>query len=359
MRGDGRLFTYKNSSKIWCAYYLRGKEFRESTGETDPKKAEKYLKRRLRETGADLIGAKPFVGPKQERVTVEELLKALEADYELRGKDNAQFKAHLKPIREHFGTWRAVEVTSEAVDKFITEEKATKAPATINRSTQLLAQAFKLAIERRNISAAPMIRHLSEAGNVRQGFFGDVEFHRVVDNLPRYMQDVARFAYLTGWRKGEVLSLRWEDVDGDTVRLRAENSKNGEGRTVTVDADLIERRKAARKIKTDAGVTIADLLFHNAGQPIVDFRKCWKTACRLAGVPGRNFHDLRRTAVRNMVRAGVPERVSMTVSGHKTRSMFDRYNIVSERDLREAMTRTQDYLVATAAEEKKRQPFRM
>jgi integrase len=210
---------------------------------------------------------------------------------------------------------------------------------------------------RKRLSTAPLIRHLSEGGNARQGFFTDTEFRSVVEGLPKYLRDFARFGYLTGWRKGEIASLRWEDVDGDTIRLRAENSKNGEGRTVTIDGELteiIERRKAARQVKTDAGVTLADLVFHHNGHAIVDFRKAWASACSVAGVSGKLFHDLRRTAVRNMVRAGVPERVAMSISGHKTRSIFDRYNIVSERDLRDAMLRTHTYLIATAEQERKR-----
>jgi len=156
------------------------------------------------------------------------------------------------------------------------------------------------------------------------------------------------FGFLSGWRKGEVLSLRWSDVDGDTVRLRAEESKNGEARTLVLHgelADLIERRRKARQVKIKDVVTLSSLMiFHHTGQPITDFRKSWATAVKLAQVPGRLFHDLRRSAVRNMIRAGVPEHVAMTVSGHKTHSMLSRYNIVSEGDLRNAMERTQDYL---------------
>ncbi|MGB8478174.1 MAG: site-specific integrase [Acidobacteriaceae bacterium] len=380
-RGTGRIFSRKGSTVLWCAYYLRGKEYRESTGESDPIRAEKYLKHRLKEVGADQIGAKPFIGPKQERMKISELLNALEADYKLRGKDSPQFRAHLKHIREYFGAWRALEVTAEAVDKYIIGRQDTgTAAATINRSTQLLNQAFSFAVKNKHLSTVPRIRHLSEKGNARQGFFNDADFHVLSGKLPSYLHDFTRFGYLTGWRKGEIASLRWEDVDSDAIRLRAENAKNGEGRTVTLEGELgelIERRKAERKVKTKKGVMLAAWVFHNDGEPIGDFRKAWATACIASGLgsyrcsicqqpvaghrceqcnteakySGRIFHDFRRTAVRNMVRAGVPERVAMTISGHKTRSIFDRYNIVNEADLREAMQRTQSYLKGSAQRE--------
>jgi len=373
-RGDGRVFSRKGSAFLWCAYYLRGKEYRESTGTAEPIKAAKFLKHRLKEVGADQIGKAVFVGPQQERMKVSKLLEALEEDYKLRGKTTPQFRAHLKHVRNYFGTWRAAEVSAEAVDKYISErQEAGSAPATINRSTQLLAQAFKLAMERRHLSTAPQIRHLSEKGNARQGFFADADYHALKDKLPEYLRDFVQFGYLTGWRKGEVASLRWSDVDGDLVRLRGENSKNGEARTVTLSGDLaglIERRKAQRTVQTKTGALMSEYVFHQRGAPVGDFRKAWATACVAAGLGqfvcrrcnqavgghtceaceseavyvGRIFHDFRRTAVRNMVRAGVPERVAMTISGHKTRSVFDRYNIVSESDLREAMVRTQAYL---------------
>lgn len=381
-RGDGRIFARKGTANLWCAYFLRGEEYRESTGTTDPQAAEKFLKRRLKEVGADQIGKATFVGPQQERVKVDKLLDALEADYQLRSKDSHQFWSHIKQIRAYFDPWRAAEVTFEAVDSYILEEqRAGLAPATINRRTQLLAQAFSLAIERNPLSTGPRIRHLSEKGNTRQGFFTDAEVRALIAFLPEYLKDFVLFGYLTGWRKGEIASLRWEDVEGEIIRLRGGNAKNGEGRSVILSGELgelIGRCKGARQVKTKHGLTLSAYVFHLKGEPVGDFKKAWASACVAANLgrfncsvcktavtghrcgkcgsaasySGRIFHDLRRTAVRNMVRAGVAERVAMAISGHKTRAIFDRYNIVNEDDLREAMQRTQQYLKSTGRKER-------
>jgi len=286
---------------------------------------------------------------------VSQLLDSLEQDYKARSKDSPQFLSNLKRIREAFGLWRAVNLTAEpeAIDKYINECKESGlASSTINRGTQLLAQAYQLFVERKLLNAVPLIRHLPEH-NARHGFFEDADFKAVLGKLPDYLADFAQFGYLVGWRKGEIASLLWADVDADVIRLRAEHSKNRHGRSVplcdsegklTQVGQLIERRRSARTIKTDVGPQLASYVFHRKGEPIGDIRKAWTTACTKAGLMGKLFHDLRRTAVRNMVRAGVPERVAMEISGHRTRSIFDRYNIVNERDKQDAMRRTQDYL---------------
>jgi integrase len=401
-RGRGRLYHQRGSAFWWLAFYKHGKQIRMSTEETDEKKAERVLKLKLQERDAELGGGRKMITPQQQRITVSELLENLESDYRLRGIDSPQFRSHVKHIRGHFGHWRAVEITAAQVDRYIEIRLADGArPASINRSTQVFGQAFKLAVERGQLNSAPKLRHLSEAGNARQGFFAEREIRAVIENLPAYLKDFALFGFLVGWRKGEIASLAWADVDGDCIRLRPENSKNGEGRVIVLEgglAELIERRQAARAVKTDKGTVFSALIFHNEGQPIVDTRKSWARACCMAGVgkmtcpacndvvieestsakriktwkcascsktwkyeelkyTGRIFHDLRRSSVRNMIRAGVPEKVAMTVSGHKTRNVFDRYNIVSESDLRAATRRTQDYLKNVAVEKGKLLPM--
>jgi hypothetical protein len=105
-RGNGRIFARKGSSFLWCAYFLRNREFRESTGTSDPKKAERFLRRRLYELGADRTGSKTFAGPQQERVTVNEILDDMVDNYKLGGKRairrevSPQMKSHLKRVRD-------------------------------------------------------------------------------------------------------------------------------------------------------------------------------------------------------------------------------------------------------------------
>jgi len=143
--------------------------------------------------------------------------------------------------------------------------------------------------------------------NTRQGFFERPDLEAVVTALPAYLQDFTRFAYLSGWRKGEIISLRWSDVDRDAgaIRLRPEAAKTGPGRTVMLEGDLaelVDRRWEARLFEKDGNVRIAALVFHRESEPVGDFRKAWATACQAAGVPDRLSHDLRRTAARNTPR---------------------------------------------------------
>ncbi|MBA0086444.1 MAG: hypothetical protein HRJ53_15800 [Acidobacteria bacterium Pan2503] len=128
-----------------------------------------------------------------------ELLDGLERDYRLRDKWTVKTASAVKPTREHFGTWRAVEVTSDAIGKYIEGlREQGYSNATANRRTQLLGQAFKLAMREKKLSQAPFIPRLSEVGNERQGFFETADFEAVASHMPEPLGDFCRFGFLTG-----------------------------------------------------------------------------------------------------------------------------------------------------------------
>ena len=393
-RGNGCIYTRPTSPYFWAAYYANGKQEREvckhvRTGEKieapegwtkeseSYKQAERFLKRRMNEVVTAKGGGPAFVTPARQRCTVGDLLDALEADYKLRNKWDipepskrliakdrkepiGRTGSMFKKVREKFGTYRATDITRETVASWQLElrEQGYK-DSTINRFSQILGQAFNLAVESKQLSSAPVIKHLSETGNARSGFFTEAEIRSVISHLPTYLQDFTLFAYITGMRKGEVQSLKWLDVNGDSITLRAENSKNGEGRTIVLEgelSELIERRKEARKAKDKKGnfVMLSEYLFHKKGAPIREFRKSWATACKFANVPGRLFHDLRRCAARNLLAAGVPQAVAMKITGHKTDSMFRRYAIVTVDQQREALKQAEAYRRQQAEQQKQR-----
>ncbi len=166
--------------------------------------------------------------------------------------------------------------------------------------------------------------------------------------MPEYLRDFARFAYVTGWRKGELQTLTWADVNREarTILLRSEHSKNEDTRLISISGDLpeiIERRWQARVFENSDGSTgLAEFVFHcGNGQPIGDFRYSWNSACKKAGMPGLLFHDLRRSAIRNFDNAGVTQPVGMLISGHKTADIYRRYRITALGDIQRALERTQ------------------
>ena len=210
---------------------------------------------------------------------------------------------------------------------------------------------FNLGIQAEKIHRKPYIPMLKE-NNVRTGFFERGEFIAFRAALADYLRPVATFAYYTGWRKGKILDLTWSQVDWNalTVRLHPGTTKNDEGQVIVLDGELLDVIRAQwekRKVVTIPGQSptlLCPFVFHRGGRQIKDPRKAWNKARAATGLSTKMPHDFRRTAVRDMIRAGVRERVAMMVSGHKTRSVFDRYNIVNEDDLRDAARKHSEYV---------------
>jgi integrase len=251
------------------------------------------------------------------------------------GHAERRLRLHLIPF---LGGCRMTAITTDLIREYIISRQTEHAKnATINRELAIIKRAFHVAIGASKLMMCPAIPMLDEH-NVRSGFFEPEQFAAVYARLPEDLQPVMQFAYLTGWRvPSEILPLQWRQVDftSGTVRLDPGTTKNDEGRVFPFDVlpDLL----ALLELQQRRRVQLCPSVFHRDGKPIKDFRDAWKTACEGAGWPAMIPHDFRRTAVRNLVRAGVPEKAAMLLTGHKTRSVFDRYHIVNEADLREAV----------------------
>jgi integrase len=343
MAKDGHI--YKRGNIYWIKYYRGGKPYYESTKSEKESEAKRLLRRRL---GQIVEGR--FFGLRPERVKFEDLAKDFVNDYRINGKrslDKAQ--RSVRHLESFFGGMRAVDITTDLVKTYISDRQdARVSNGEINRELAALKRMFNLALQQSppKVPQKPYIPMLQER-NVRKGFFEYEEFVALRAAIPREIRPVVTFAYYTGWRKEEVLALTWDRVDlqARTVRLDPGTTKNDEGRLIYLDGELFDTLMTV-KHERDLLYPHCAEVFHRIGKGIKDFRAAWDSACQAVGLERKLFHDFRRTAVRNMVRAGIPERVSQQISGHKTRSVFDRYHIVSDSDLREAAKRQAVYVTS-------------
>jgi len=327
--------TVVDTGCFWIDFYSRGKRCRENTRTTKKGEAERLLK--LRE-GSVASGAD--IQPRQFKVTVGELLENLLADYQANRRKSAYIvglyvKRHLAP---YFGNSLASHVTTADVNKFILKHQAEGyEPASINKWLSALRRSYSLAKVAGIVMNAPHVPKLKE-DNARKGFFEREQYEAIRKHLPEYLLCLFDVAYITGWRKSELLSRQWKHVDFEakTLRLEPGESKNGEGRTFPFNSELqtllAAQRQRTLAVQQQKG-SIIPWVFHHNGRQIHDYHRAWKTAARAAGQPDRIPHDFRRTAVRNLERSGVSRSVAMKLTGHKTEAVYRRYCIVSESDL--------------------------
>jgi integrase len=233
------------------------------------------------------------------------------------------------------------QLTTDFASRFVRKRKAESVGnAAINRSLACLRRMLKIAKRAKKIHDVPFIEFLKEPP-ARKGFLTVEKFDELIGLLPSHLKPLVTLLYYCGNRIGEALRIEWSQVDltSRTIRLEPEQTKTDEARILPLPPVLVMMLK---EVKPKTG-----LVFDGT-----NLRKEWTKACVAAGlgtlteVEGRPYdpiysgltlHDLRRSAVRNLIRAGVSEKVAMSISGHKTRSVFDRYHIVDTTDVIDAM----------------------
>lgn len=310
------LYKDPNSPFWWMSYSVNGKRHRESTKEKTKAAAQQVFAKRLTE------GKSPVKG------NIGFLLDGLLKDYKINGKSFEWCKiicnVHLRPF---FGDKKITDLNKSLIADYIDSRRSKEiSNSTINKELALLRRAYNLA----EVDCPVKISKLQEAAP-REGFISDEQYRKLVSNAPEHIRPIIVFAYKTGCRRGELFKLKWDHLDLNGGIIRLYETKNGETRTIPLDQQL---RDMFRHMKRES-----DWIFTYRGKPIKSIKGAFTTAIKLAGLDGITLHDLRRTAIRNFSRACVPDTVAMKISGHKTRSVYDRYNIVSEADLHEAMVK--------------------
>jgi integrase len=327
VRGLGSVFL---RGKVWWYAFNRNKlEYRESSNDVRKTVAIEKLKARIKEIDT--------MGLVKTDHTVGDLMEAVFLDYKNNGKrslDDAKqrWETHLKPVFENL---RASRITTDMLEEYVSkrDDKGAKL-ATVNRELALLRRAFRLGHRStpRKVAVIPYFP-LRKEENTRTGFLADADYDKLAAACTKrglWLRAMLEVGFQFGWRAGEVRSLRVRHVDlaARTLRLDSHTTKNGEARVAVMPSNLFVLVQQCA-----TGKNPEDALFTRDGKAVTDFRGSWELACKEAGVPDLLFHDLRRTACRNMDRRGIPETTIMKIMGLKTRAIFIRYRIGDHEDL--------------------------
>jgi integrase len=332
--------VYLRKRKWWIRYSVHGVRYRESSESEERADAVRLLKKRI----ASIAQGKP-VGAAVERTTLGELAEVLLNDYRANGRRSVvraqiAFKALFQFFNAHA---RVNTITPDRITAYQAHRLKLVKAATANFECAILSRAFHLALRAGKVANKPEIVLLS-LNNARKGFFEPEQVRALLAHLPPYLKPVAQAAYITGWRAyAELLSRQWRHLDLTNGWLRIEpgESKNLEGREFPLTPELRALLEAQRvrmsNIERAYGKIVPWIFTQYNGKPIGKGYRCaFKRACRDAGVPTKLMHDFRRTAVRNLERAGVPRSAAMAMTGHRTEAIYRRYAIFDESMLREA-----------------------
>ncbi len=341
-RGEGSV--YQRGPVWWIAYYDdTGQKVRESSRSHERRTAAALLRKRQGE-----VVSGRHTGTAARRVRFEAVVELIRQDYAMNKRRSAARMEHaVKHLSGAFAGVRASRITTDRLTAYAAERmQAGAANATVQYELAILRRGFRLALRANTLPLMPAFPTI-HVSNARQGFFEPDQLAAVLKELPDYLQPLFRFAALTGWRASdEVRPMTWAQVDlgAGIVRLEPRTTKNDDGRTfpfaVLPDLETLLRSQRAYTDMVESALgRPVPLVFHRFGSPIRNYRHAWAAACARAGVAGRVPHDLRRTAVRALERAGVSRSVAMKLTGHKTEAVYRRYAIVSEADLREGVAK--------------------
>jgi integrase len=256
---------------------------------------------------------------------------------------------HCRRLKKAFSHMKANEIKPSMIEAYqqrrlseVTYRGTPYKPASINREVEVMRRIFNLAIREDMVTKNPCwkVTRLSEK-NARARVLSQEEFERLIKELPQHAADIVTVGYYTGMRAGEIFALTWDRVNMKEgyFNLTPEHTKTGEARDVYFNKaakEILERLRKVRQISHK-------FVFTYRGKPVKSIKYSLTRGLEEVEIEDFRFHDLRHTFVSNARKAGVDRTVIMKLTGHKTLSMFTRYNTVDQADAREALQRMERY----------------
>ena len=318
-------------SENWVGqYFVDGKRIRKSTGTSVKAEAESILRRWM---AASEKGEKP--APETQGLTYERLrddLLTWAEEQQLKSlqtrADGTKYFYPQTALDDFFAGRKVNGIDRELLSAFIRDRRAAKMTnATINNSLALLRKMFNLACDNKKLTTIPKFDLLPV--KARQGFLPHESFQKLFDAMPSRLQPLLLLLYRTGVRIGEAEKIEWSSVDLDakTITLQEGETKNSEARVLPLTPELVTLLSA---VENRSGK-----VFPSKGV----MENNWKKACETAGIDGLMIHSLRRSAVRNMMKRGAQQAEAMKISGHKSATVFQRYNIIDTTQTADVMKR--------------------
>lgn len=350
VRFTNRHGQHQLSRTYFIRYTVRGKQIRERTGKTTEEAAWQVRLQRLHELGQGIVP-----NPEAGKLTAQHLRNLVYADLDARGKVTAErIDEWLQPAIDYFGGRPMIDIRPADLVAYVSHRKKQGiAAGSVSVELAWLRRGFRLAVASNLLPLAPPFPKI-EFDNARRVFADWPVVERLLPHLPAYLRPVVLTAHFSGWRKESILSRERAlhlDLEGRWLYLERQANKGRAPVRVWLNDALLEALRAqddlAREIERRTGRLVPWVFFHEGdlyhapGQRIAGFSKQWCEARAAAGMPNLWFHDLRRGAIRDLRRDGTSENEAMAWVGLKTRTVFDRYDIVDEERLREVGERQQ------------------
>ncbi len=322
---------YLRGNIYWLKYYVPGKPkpVRISSGTSDIEASTALLRQKMARAS---LHFEHTIDP--DRVRCSQLLDLLIEDYKYEERASAgdvekRVEKHLRP---HFGHLVAKDVGTTELKRYVAARRREAAQATVNKELAFLRRAFRLGYrhEPKLVLSVPYFP-IKAVDNAREGVVTHTQYQAVLPFLPPYARIALVISFHTGARKGEIRKIRLDRVrlDDGIIDLARKTTKGTTERRQARHLPIYGEMRAELERYLGTISRECPYLLQRNGRPVLSFYKTWKRACAKAHIPAAMFHDLRRTAVTNMIDAGLSEVEAMSISGHKTHSVFERYNIKS------------------------------